>query len=77
MATEKISTTVDGELLVQVRKRVGRRGLSAFINEAVAEKLQRERVIVLVDALEAVQPPTRAERAAAEKELARLFDGGA
>lgn len=75
MSTEKVSTTVDKKLLAQVRRRVGRRGLSAFVNEALAEKLQRDRVIELLDALEAEHPPTAAERTAAEKELAKVFGG--
>jgi hypothetical protein len=76
MSTEKVSATIDRELLAEVRSRVGRRGLSAFVNQAVAEKLQRERVIEFLDELEAeVGRPSEAMRQAAEKKLAKVLGG--
>jgi hypothetical protein len=74
--TEKTSATLDAKLLSDVRKRVGRRGLSSFINQAVAEKLQRERVIELLDALDDEHgKPSPAERKAAQAALATVFRG--
>ena len=76
MPTAKMSATLDAKLLAQVRSRVGRRGLSSFVNQAVAEKLQRERVLELLDALEAEHgPPTPEERGAAEAELCKVLRG--
>jgi hypothetical protein len=76
MATAKMSATLDERLLAQVRSRVGRRGLSGFVNQAVAEKLQRERMLELLAALEAEHgPPTAEERRAAERELRKVFRG--
>lgn len=77
MATAKVSATLDEKLLAQVRRRVGRRGLSSFVNQAVAEKLQRERVLELLDVLEAEHgPPTAKELETAEAELAKVLRGG-
>jgi hypothetical protein len=74
--TEKLSATLDARLLSDVRKRVGRRGLSSFINQAVAEKLQRERIVELLDALDEERgKPAPAERKAAEAALASVFRG--
>ncbi len=75
MATEKLSATVDAELIAQVRGRVGRRGVSRFINQALAEKLQRERVLAVLDALEEEHgAPTKQQTAAAHAALAEIFD---
>ena len=41
MATEKLSATVDEEVLAAVRARVGARGLSSFVNRALRHELQR------------------------------------
>jgi hypothetical protein len=74
MPTAKVSATLDDKLLAQVRRRVGRRGLSAFVNQAVAEKFQRERVLELLDAVEAERgAPTGRERKRAEEELAKVL----
>lgn len=74
MTTSKLSATLDVELIEQVRGRVGPRGVSAFLNQAVAEKLQRERVLELLDALDVEHGPvTSAERRAAERKLAEVF----
>jgi hypothetical protein len=77
MTTAKMSATLDERLLAEVRARVGRRGLSGFVNQAVAEKLQRERLLELLALLEREHgPPTAAERRAAEAELHKVLRGG-
>jgi Arc/MetJ family transcription regulator len=43
MATEKVSITLDEELLREARERVGGRGLSAYVNEALRRKLADDR----------------------------------
>jgi hypothetical protein len=75
MPTAKVSATLDAKLLAQVRKRVGARGVSSFLNQAVAEKLQRERILELLDGLEAERgAPTARDRKAAEAQLAKVLD---
>jgi hypothetical protein len=51
-AMERVTTTMDKKTLAQVRRRAGRRGVSAFIEQAVREKLQREAVLAMLDALD-------------------------
>jgi hypothetical protein len=78
VSTEKVSATIDEGLLRQIRRRVGRRGVSSFLNAAAAEKLQRERILELLDTLDAEHgTPTAAERKAAERELGKVFGRGA
>ncbi len=58
MATEKVSATIDEGLLAAVRARVGPRGLSAFLNEAVRHELQRAALRELLDEIQAdIGPP--------------------
>jgi hypothetical protein len=52
MGMTKISVTVEDELVEQVRERVGARGLSAFVNEAVRHELQLARLGELLSDLE-------------------------
>jgi hypothetical protein len=74
MATAKMSATLDEGLLEEVRVKVGPRRVSAFVNSAVQEKLQRLRVLELLDALDAKHgAPSAKERAAAEAALRRIF----
>lgn len=51
MATEKLSATVEAELLAEVRSRVGPRGLSAFVARALRHELDR---VALRDFLDSV-----------------------
>jgi hypothetical protein len=44
MALEKLSISVDPELLEEARQRAGQRGLSKFMNEALAFYLQSLRI---------------------------------
>lgn len=43
MAMQKVSVTLDDELLAEARARVGGRGLSAYVNEALRRKLADDR----------------------------------
>ncbi len=52
MAVEKVSLTLDGELLRQAREAAGRRGLSGFVNDALRIKLQHERLRRLLDEMD-------------------------
>lgn len=73
MATEKFSATVDEELLAAVRSRVGPRGLSGFVDQALRHELQRTALRELLDELEAeIGPPDEALVAEADALLDRL-----
>lgn len=44
MGTTKVSATLDAELVAEAKAQVGERGLSRFLNEALAVRLQRTRL---------------------------------
>lgn len=44
MPTEKVSLTLEQDLLSQARDVVGTRGLSAYVNRALRHQLQRDRL---------------------------------
>ncbi|MFN8622980.1 MAG: hypothetical protein U0869_19755 [Chloroflexota bacterium] len=50
MATVKVSVTLDERWVTEAKTHVGARGLSRFINEALALRLQSIRVGELLDA---------------------------
>lgn len=51
MSTEKVSLTLDEELLAEAREAVGSRGLSRYVNRALRHQLQHDRLGVLLDEL--------------------------
>lgn len=57
MATEKVSLTLDGAVLKEARGRVGRRGLSSYVDAALRLKLQQDRLRTLLSELESVHGP--------------------
>ena len=57
MATKKVSLVLDEELLAEARRRVGRRGLSGYVNDALRRRLQRDRLDAFVDELEVEAGP--------------------
>jgi hypothetical protein len=64
----KLSVSVPGKLATAVRKRVGARGLSAFVERAVAHELEREGIAALLDELEErVGAPPRSDVTRARK----------
>jgi Arc/MetJ family transcription regulator len=52
MPLEKVSLTLDADLLSQAREAAGHRGLSSFVNEALRIKLQHERLRRLLDQMD-------------------------
>ncbi len=44
MSTTKISTTLDEQHVAEARARVGERGLSRYLDEALARQLQHDRL---------------------------------
>jgi Arc/MetJ family transcription regulator len=57
MPTEKVSLTLDQSLLAEARETVGTRGLSSFVNTALARALQRERLTSYLAELEQEHGP--------------------
>jgi hypothetical protein len=51
MSRERLSATVEGELLSAVRARVGPRGVSGFVNDALRHELERAQLAELVGRL--------------------------
>lgn len=52
MRAEKVSLTLDEELLAEARRAVGTRKLSSYINRALRNQLQHDRVAGLLAELE-------------------------
>lgn len=60
MATEKVSLTLDRALLKEARGRVGRRGLSSYVDSALRRQLQHDRIRRLLAELDAEFGPAPA-----------------
>jgi hypothetical protein len=43
MAMKKVSVTLDADLVMEIKSEVGERGFSAYLNDALARRRQRER----------------------------------
>ena len=75
MATQKISVSVEKDLVTAVRGRVGARGVSRFVSRAIQHELEREELNeVLIELEEALGPPDAelvAEAAAAFDDVER------
>lgn len=57
MATEKVSLSLDDELVAEARERVGSRGLSSYVNQALRHQLQHDRLTSLLAELEQEHGP--------------------
>jgi hypothetical protein len=57
MATAKVSLTLEEELVEEARGAVGVRGLSGYVNNALRQQLQRDRVLRLLADLEREHGP--------------------
>lgn len=57
MATEKVSLTLDCEVVAAAREQVGPRRLSRYVNEALRHQLQRDRLTELLQELETEHGP--------------------
>lgn len=60
-ATEKLSATVRKGRKEQIRKRVGDRGLSAYVDAAIARQLELDALSDLVDDLAEIHGPATEE----------------
>ncbi len=61
MATEKVSLTLEEELVAEAREAVGVRGLSGYVNRALRHRLQRDRLAGLLAELEEETGPIEPE----------------
>lgn len=57
MGTEKVSLTLEEELLSEAREAVGSRGLSSYVNRALRHQLQHDRLASLLAELEQERGP--------------------
>ena len=57
MRTEKVSLTLDGEPLTEAREVVGARGLSSYVNQALRQRLQHDRLASLLAEMEQEHGP--------------------
>jgi hypothetical protein len=57
MATEKVSLTLDEELVGEAREATGGGGLSGYVNRALRNQLQHDRLTALLDELEVEAGP--------------------
>ncbi len=72
MATQKVSVTLEASAIERARRTAGPRGLSAYVDQALAEKLERDErrdaLIAHLDELDAADPiPADAEKEGAER----------
>lgn len=82
MATQKVSVTIGDDTLAEARELVGPRGLSAFVDDALREKLDREvrrmAFLAYLEELEADDPATDGERRRATRradQIRRIVEG--
>ncbi len=57
MATEKVSVSLDDRMVADARDRVGGRGLSRYMNNALRRQLQRDRIQDLLAELDEEMGP--------------------
>jgi len=57
MRTEKVSLTLEEELLTEARAAVGSRVLSSYVNRALRQQLQHDRLAALLAELEQENGP--------------------
>jgi hypothetical protein len=61
MATEKVSLTLEKELVAEAREVAGSRGLSSYVNRALRQQLQHDRLTGLLAELEKKTGPIPSE----------------
>ncbi|HBL25292.1 MAG TPA: hypothetical protein DD490_00475 [Acidobacteria bacterium] len=57
MRTEKVSLSLEETLLAEARETVGIRGLSSYVNRALRQQLQQDRLTALLAELEKEHGP--------------------
>lgn len=73
---ERITATFDAETVAAMRRIAGKRGVSAFLQEAARDRLARLELLELLDELDAKHgAPTTDVVAAVDREAERIFGG--
>lgn len=57
MAVTKVSMSLDSDVLAQTRERIGGRGVSAYVNEAVRRQLRRDALADLLAEMQEANGP--------------------
>lgn len=57
MPVSKVSLSIDEDVLVEARRRAGRRELSSYVTEAVRRRLQHDRLAELLAEMDAESGP--------------------
>lgn len=70
MAVEKVSVSLDAKVLAETRGRVERRGLSAYVNDAVRRQLRRDALSDLLAQMRETNGPVPEEQM---EEVRRLW----
>ncbi|MGI8415403.1 MAG: hypothetical protein ACR2P2_04195 [Nakamurella sp.] len=70
MTVAKVSISLDTEVLAQARERVGGRGVSSYVNEAVRRQLRRDALSDVLTEMRAANGPVPDERM---EEVRRLW----
>lgn len=78
MSTQKVSVTLEAEAVERARRTAGPRGLSSYLDTALAEKLERDEkraaLLGYLDELERSDPTSEATRRRAARRAARIRD---
>jgi Arc/MetJ family transcription regulator len=69
---EKVSMSLDTEVLAQARERVGGRGVSAYVNDAVRRQLRRDALTEVLAEMREANGPVGDD---AMEEVRRLWPG--
>ncbi len=72
MPVEKVSMSLDADVLAQARERVGGRGVSAYVNEAVRRQLRRDALEEVLAGMRETNGPVDGE---AMEEVRHLWPG--
>ncbi|MDA8393036.1 MAG: hypothetical protein M0Z87_09635 [Actinomycetota bacterium] len=72
MPVEKVSMSLDADVLAQARERVGGRGVSAYVNDAVRRQLRRDALAEVLAEMREANGPVGDEEM---EEVRRLWPG--
>jgi hypothetical protein len=78
MATQKISVTLETSAIERAREAAGPRGLSAYVDAALEDKLERDErrrsFLVFLDELEAADPTSEQTKRQAQRRASKIRD---
>jgi hypothetical protein len=78
MATQKISVTLETSAIERAREAAGPRGLSAYVDAALEDKLERDErrrsFLAFLDELEAADPTSEQTKRRAQRRASKIRD---